>query len=701
MKKNLLLAGLALFATGAMAQVATKVNPATAKPIEEGVKGASIVKQSVQKAYLDTFWYEDFAGGVPTGWQIVDNTGNGYNWLYRTTYFGNDSVRWSDDAGVLASQSAANGFMLLGGDYYNTDYATGNMVASPLSMDGYFQTAAINCANEPSVLLKFTTYFRYCCSSANSRLSVFVSNDGTNWEEFDVRDGVPVNSSSSTRDITVNISSAAANQATVYIRFHKYGASHYFWQVDDIALVEGPTDDLQLLDEFVYFDSPSYDFGPLMTMIPNDQIRDITFAGDVYNNGSNDQPNTTVGVDINDGSSSVYQNASGPVASFATLTRDTLDVTTAFTPAADKSYDVTFAVASTSGADLEPANNTKTSMFMTNLNTMAFDYDVASGSFSADQYVGGGIDGDAVGTSIELSATQKIHSLSVYVASTSSDGMKIEAQIFETDADGNIGAQIGTSALGQYTLTAADLDSWVTIPVVTFDGTNELAPGEYVIAFAGEGFDNGLFFDVGEDNTVNQVPGWYPLIFIGGSWGYAVNPQIMLRANFSPLACATSSLAATTTVISGETGAGNDGQATVTATGGAGGYSYVWSNGETTQSVSGLTEGTYTVTVSDAELCTTTATVLVIGKDEVYNVSNVKVYPNPAKNMVNVSLNNVSGNNYSVSVRNIIGQVVYTNNFSVNGSAIENIDISNLNKGVYLVTVKGEGAEHTERLIVE
>jgi uncharacterized repeat protein (TIGR01451 family) len=51
------------------------------------------------------------------------------------------------------------------------------------------------------------------------------------------------------------------------------------------------------------------------------------------------------------------------------------------------------------------------------------------------------------------------------------------------------------------------------------------------------------------------------------------------------------------------TNGGNDGTATVTATGGTSPYTYLWSNGATTASITSLTAGTYTVTVTDANGC--------------------------------------------------------------------------------------------------
>ncbi|RZK14607.1 MAG: hypothetical protein EOO86_18315, partial [Pedobacter sp.] len=49
---------------------------------------------------------------------------------------------------------------------------------------------------------------------------------------------------------------------------------------------------------------------------------------------------------------------------------------------------------------------------------------------------------------------------------------------------------------------------------------------------------------------------------------------------------------------------GTNGTATVTASGGSGGYTYLWSNGGTTATITGLMAGNYRVTVTDANACT-------------------------------------------------------------------------------------------------
>ncbi|NNC84937.1 MAG: hypothetical protein HKN75_02580, partial [Bacteroidia bacterium] len=65
---------------------------------------------------------------------------------------------------------------------------------------------------------------------------------------------------------------------------------------------------------------------------------------------------------------------------------------------------------------------------------------------------------------------------------------------------------------------------------------------------------------------------------------------------------------------------GNDGSATVTGAGGTTGYTYMWSDNQTTQTATGLIAGTYTATVTDANQCTSTCTV-VIGEPSVLSCS--------------------------------------------------------------------------------
>ena len=95
----------------------------------------------------------------------------------------------------------------------------------------------------------------------------------------------------------------------------------------------------------------------------------------------------------------------------------------------------------------------------------------------------------------------------------------------------------------------------------------------------------------------NETPG-APNNTANSAWIASMNPTCGVAAN--PL---------TATVSSTATGCGVPctGTASVTVNGGTAPYSYSWSNGATTASLSSLCGGTYTVTITDAAGCTTTA----------------------------------------------------------------------------------------------
>ena len=59
---------------------------------------------------------------------------------------------------------------------------------------------------------------------------------------------------------------------------------------------------------------------------------------------------------------------------------------------------------------------------------------------------------------------------------------------------------------------------------------------------------------------------------------------------------------------------GSNGTATILASGGTSGYTYLWSNGATTATATGLTAGTYSVTITDANSCTRTINNILVGQ---------------------------------------------------------------------------------------
>ena len=79
------------------------------------------------------------------------------------------------------------------------------------------------------------------------------------------------------------------------------------------------------------------------------------------------------------------------------------------------------------------------------------------------------------------------------------------------------------------------------------------------------------------------------------------------------------------------TGDAYDGEIDFTPSGGTGGdYTFSWTNGATTEDISALTTGTYTVTVSDG-VCDSDVTFEVGSQASIdlNELGNISVYPNP------------------------------------------------------------------------
>jgi hypothetical protein len=118
---------------------------------------------------------------------------------------------------------------------------------------------------------------------------------------------------------------------------------------------------------------------------------------------------------------------------------------------------------------------------------------------------------------------------------------------------------------------------------------------------------------------------------------------------------------------------GANGVAAVSATGGAGGYTYLWNTGATTSAITGLMAGTYSVTVTDANSCTKTVNNIQVTQPSVLNATSA---------VTNVSCNGGSNGVASVTATGGAGGYTYLWNTGASTAAI-----TGRPAGTYSVTV--------------
>ncbi len=127
---------------------------------------------------------------------------------------------------------------------------------------------------------------------------------------------------------------------------------------------------------------------------------------------------------------------------------------------------------------------------------------------------------------------------------------------------------------------------------------------------------------------------------------------------------------------------GSTGSIDLTVTGGSGSYTYLWSNSATTQDISGLSEGTYTVVITESNSCTVTGTTsFTITQNDLVVASGTQM---------NVLCNGGSTGSIDLSV--VGGSGSYTYLWS---NAAETQDISGLAAGTYTVCLLVQEARLT------
>lgn len=143
------------------------------------------------------------------------------------------------------------------------------------------------------------------------------------------------------------------------------------------------------------------------------------------------------------------------------------------------------------------------------------------------------------------------------------------------------------------------------------------------------------------------------------------------------------------------------------------GYDYLWSTGDTTQSIDivGYTEGVgfhnYSVTVTRFG-CTANdnANVIVnpcLGIDDYEGQLNISIYPNPNKGIFNLEVLSEDAANFDYSIMDMTGKLIETGSINSLGNTIytRSFDLSVLPKGVYFLKIQNDDVVKIERIIIQ
>ncbi len=378
--------------------------------------------------------------------------------------------------------------------------------------------------------------------------------------------------------------------------------------------------------------------------------------------------------------------------SAATIIANSLDITSTISPT------TTNCGASTGTATVTPTNGTANYTYNWNTggNTASIS-SLGAGSYQVTITDANGCSGTAtanVTTPNGPSATQVTNNVTCHGAANGA------VNVTTTGGTGNITYAWNPSASteditalsgGTYTLTITDanncsftISTVVNEPAlltavtshtnVTCNGAND---GTVTITVAG---GTGPYSYFGNPVPVGTTT--FPNLAAGNYVGNVLDINACSAA-VSETITEPSVLSITLTPTDASSSTATDGSIVVNTTGGTASYNYVWSN---SGDGSNLAPGNYTVTVTDANNCSTTASAIVGFSSGIGNVEmqNIKIYPNPANGQLTIETSSAN-DKFVFAVYSIDGKLISEK--TISGEKVV-MDVEQLSVGFYSYQLK-------------
>ncbi len=276
-------------------------------------------------------------------------------------------------------------------------------------------------------------------------------------------------------------------------------------------------------------------------------------------------------------------------------------------------------------------------------------------------------------------------------------------QVNVKDASGAILGTVSTQFWGTVGDTTLDIN--VDIPrgtgyTIDADGSSYLE-----IEMYRNGFGGGTFPYV--ENGTMSITG--PLNNLGSRYYFFYAIEIEYLGCPSPRIPVTAFVSLNDMVVTDSFAVVSDpntgtGTASVTLTGGSAPYTYAWSTTpvQTTETATGLSPGSYNVTITDAGNCTTVGTVTVgtVGTNDVFEIQKFNVYPNPTQGLFSIDLELDGIHDVQVEIYNSIGQVVYATTKERISNKQYQLDFVDQAAGLYQIRIRVDDKLMTKKVLV-
>ena len=489
-------------------------------------------------------WSEDFANGIPSSWSnsgaptlaVWEYRGPGTNPNYLVGSRG--SCLPDGNVGeAIASTTSANGFVIFDSNYWDNNlnpctvnnFGTGQAPGPHLS---YLTTTSIDLTGFANVALEFEQYIRYYLG--NTHVEISIANGP--WEVLYTNILDQGITTPNTQTVRMPLPAAAGNQSNVKLRF-VYDGLYYFWQLDDVRLIQGYANDL-LIENSSYgdfdFNNPDHTTGFEMmeyTQYPSAFAPLVHLESNVFNFGTNSQTNISLNAQLmNDNSGALIFESTSPVLPSLVPGADSVLV------AGEFQMDATVAEYSVYFSSLQDETDENTENHLDTLHfaitpvTYARDENSTASIFiPAEAYADAPFE---MGSVYLLPSGQQLHSLSVAIGEGTTLPSSVYATVFPFSLSTGIGGAIASTQ--DYAITAADINAFggASMKVLSFDSPVFLSQGLYLVAV---GSSNSAFQAViGLSGESEDLSAWVRFNNSNTDLFYLQRTP-MIRMNFGPV----------------------------------------------------------------------------------------------------------------------------------------------------------------------
>jgi len=520
MKKIQLLIISFAFSIPGFAQVLQKANPTIQGPLQSRI----ITERSA--AVDSVLWHENFANGLegnnPSDTSWTTSGADGAVWAFDTD--GSNGQYAGANPYTMESETAGDGWMI-----FDADFSNPGIPAQFSERNGQLISPYIDLSNDTNVTLKFEHAFRWCCGADHELLVGISSDNGNSWDNFVVNENYVTNELATTHETSIIISDYAGGEDSVLIRFDWGGtaqtASHYYWMIDDVKIIETPQYYGLLVDNYVRFPSP-YFGGTTYSNAPLGQAQATAyfFGGIIENLGVNNLDSARIIASIE----SEGFNSQSYGVTLPSQFRDTLFCNEGFVPDAVGEFN-----AQVFGLD---DNNESTDTASLTFMVSEFEYarDRADFNTSFGYTTVNGEGSEQIGNVFDIYADAEIHSIKVFIDSLTSPSAQAKAVLNSRTVGSTVISyedETSTINVGQHR------GQWIDF---TFISPYYATAGQILLPTIYCEFTDGLdsvvigrsgISDPGE-TMLQDIDGLQP----GGSpgdWYYTTN-TVMVRLNFDP-----------------------------------------------------------------------------------------------------------------------------------------------------------------------